>query len=334
MTPPNSAPKQVVFHIGHMKTATTLLQEDVFPRIENTAFYCYPSGFPQRCSELRLHPDGTALTRLASEMRSWIVQSPAPLQLFSWEGLLGDYLHNYRGRSTMMDVIRAVSADATILIVTRRQADLVNSLYKQALHRGHSPSIANFTNWDGTALKEFRPGAPANIEVDALNFDRTARTFEDEFGPENVHIIAYEWLRQDPERFYTTLEECFGQNVPRARVGRSSNVGYKSRAARIARILNPLFRSPGTEAGILPYRPFDSAIARTKRGTMSRRLLSAINSLLDPRFYLQNRLVETVGGSSDLLTPAIREAIGEKCAASNQALDTRRGLGLRDLGYW
>lgn len=325
---------RLVFHPGYMKTASTLLQGEVFPRVEGAAFYCYPSGFPHRAASLRTDPDPAAVAALAADMRGWVASSDQPLQLFSWEGLVGDYLGDYCDRPTMLGLMQAVAPDAHVLLVIRRQAELANSLYKQALHRGHWPTAEAFLNYADGELGPFRPGGEANIAVASLDFDAAVRTYEQAFGPERVHVLAYEWLRSEPDRFYAGLETALGQPVPRPQPGKALNVGYNTASARLARRLNRLFRAPHNPRGLLPYRPFEAARLRAAPGSLRRRLLTLANAPFDPRWPLQGWLGARLKGSPDLIPASVRTAIDTACASSNAALDARRGLGLRELGYY
>lgn len=325
---------RLVFHPGYMKTASTLLQGEVFPNVPEAAFYSYPSGFPHRASGLRSDPDPAALAALAADMRDWIARSDQPLQLFSWEGLVGDYLGDYRDRPTMLSLMQQVAPEAQILLVIRRQAELANSLYKQALHRGHWPTAEAFLNYADGALGPFRPGAEANIAVASLDFDAAVRTYEEAFGAERVHVLAYEWLRSDPDRFYGALEAALGQPVPRPQPGKALNVGYNTASARLARRLNRLFRTPHNPRGLIPYRPFDAAMLRARHGSLRRKLLTLANAPFDPRWLLQGQLGARLKGSPDLIPANVRTAIEAACAPSNAALDARRHLGLAELGYY
>ena len=324
--------RRVVFHPGYMKTASTLLQGEVFPNLPDAAFYSYPSGFPNRASGLRSDP--ATLAALAGDMRDWIARSDQPLQLFSWEGLVGDYLGDYRDRPTMLALMQQVAPEAQIMLVIRRQADLANSLYKQALHRGHWPTVEAFLNYAGGELGPYRPRAEANIAVASLDFDAAVRTYEEAFGAERVHVLAYEWLRSDPDRFYGGLEAALGQPVPRPQPGKALNVGYNTASARLARRLNRLFRTAHNPRGLLPYRPFEADKLRARPGSMRRKLLTIANAPFDPRWPLQGWPGNRLQGSPDLIPEAVRTAIVAACAAANASLDARRRLGLRELGYY
>ncbi|MFN4113451.1 MAG: hypothetical protein ACK4GD_05875 [Sphingomonadaceae bacterium] len=317
-----------------MKTASTLLQGEVFPKVPDTAFHAYPSGFPHRASDLRRNHDHAALASLAADMRGWMARSDKGLQLFSWEGLVGDYLGNYADRAVMLDLMQAVAPDAHILLVIRKQADLANSLYKQALHRGHWPRVEAFLNYADGALGPFRAGAEANIAIASLDFDAAVQTYEGAFGAERVHVLAYEWLRADPDRFYAGLAAALGRSVTRPAPGKALNVGYNEASARLARRLNRLFRTPHNPRGILPYRPFEAAKLRAAPGSLRRKLLTLANAPFDPRWPLQGPLGARLKGSPDLIPPAARRTIETACAPSNAALDARRGLGLGQLGYY
>ena len=325
---------RTVFHIGYMKTATTLLQGEVFPRLEQASVHSYASRFPHRAYALRDTRDQSDLAELANDMRSWIVASPDDLTLFSWEGLVGDYLGDYRDAGMMLDLMRRVAPDAHVVLVIRRQAELANSLYKQALHRGHWPRFEQFVNYRDGRLGPFRPDGPANMSIASLDFDAAVGRYEQAFGPDRVHVLAYEWLRTEPDRFWAGLSGALGRPVARPSATVTRNVGYNSTTARMARRLNRLFRTPQNPGGLLPYRPFDRRLQRGSASGAWRKLLTALNAPFDPRWLLQGRLGQRMEGSSDLVPPPVRVAIDAACADSNRTLDRRRDLGLEALGYY
>ena len=325
---------RIVFHAGYMKTASTLLQGEVFPHVPDCDVYSYASGFPHRVYALRDAPDDAKLRALADDMRSWTEASGKGLQLFSWEGLVGDYLGDYRDAAMMFELMRMVAPEGHVLLVIRRQGDLANSLYKQALHRGHWSTMKQFLNFADGRLGPFEPAGPANIAIASLDFDAAVRRYEEAFGAERVHVLVYEWLKHDPERFWTALAEVLNRSIEPPARGKALNVGYNAASARLARRLNRLFRTPHNPRGLLPYRPLDERVRRAPKGSAARKLLSALNAPFDPRWLLQSGFATRLQGASDLIPPEARRAIERHCAASNRALDQRRGLGLAALDYY
>lgn len=326
--------QDVVFHCGYMKTATTFLQSSVFPSLPDCAFYSFADGFAHLADDLRQKPAPDAVSHQAGVVREWMARSDKELQLFSWEGLIGNSLENYAGFTELTGFLSDIAPQAKILLVIRNQADLCNSLYKQSLHRGHSPKIEEFLNYQAGAFGPFRPADAANMDIRSLDFDHAVQAYENAFGADNVHVLVYEWLRHDRQRFFNGLEECLGRKVSALDQGAALNVGYNSGAAMLARHLNRCYKTPHNPRGVLPYRPFDNYL-RTRPGrSIYTRLAGAANAMFDPRFFLQNRLAARLPGTSDLLSRDIRAGIQRECAATNAALDKRRDLGLGALGYY
>lgn len=323
-----------LFHCGFMKTASSLLQVEVFPTLPDTKIYSYYSGFAHRAYALRHSPDRSDFDALIRDAREWAARSSEQLQLFSWEGLVGDYLADYRGFEILTDLVEAICEKPKILLAIRAQPDMCGSLYKQALHRGHFCTIDRFVNYRDGELGSWRAGPEANMDVRRLDFDATVQTYEDRFGAENVHVLVFEWLFQQRDRFFDTLSQALDRPVDPPPPDRSVNVGYNTRTAAIARMVNRAFRSPQNPRGFFPYRPFERQFHAQRRRGGGNRVVRKINDLFDPRTILQGVLNSRISGSSNLLPDPIREAIFAEMAESNRKLDARRGLGLGDLGYY
>lgn len=303
--------QRIVLHTGFMKTGTTFLQNGVFPGLPQVALYSYADGRPFVEMGIRLRkgaPEATWPEEIDT-LHGWTARSDRPVQLFSWEGLVGGYLADYAQFGDLTRFLKTAFPDAHILLVIRRQGDLAESLYRQALQTYHWPSVDEFLNRTAEGYGAFRPGAPANIDVRSLGFLPFVAAYEAAFGADRVHVVPYEWLRADPERFYGALSAALGTPVTPPVSANADNRGYSVLAARIARRLNPLFRSDHNPRGLISPR------------------------LIDLRGVLQRGLDKVFYTKGELIPAQWRSEIMALHAEGNRALDRRRNLGLVGLGY-
>jgi hypothetical protein len=101
--------------------------------------------------------------------------------------------------------LRDMFGDATILIVTRGFRSIAASSYSQTLRWGPALSVDEFVS-----LYQESPEFEGCRGADALNYDAAVRLYADTFGAENVVVLPYELLRDDPGGFLARLEQRLG----------------------------------------------------------------------------------------------------------------------------
>ena len=324
--------RRVVFHTGFMKTGSTLLQRSVFPELSDTALYSFDrSPFVPLMKRVRLAGPFDDLDPIVREVQGMIAASTHGLQLFSYEALTGWFLWNHNDFGRMTDVLHDIAPDGHVLLVLRRQDGLLESLYKQVLHTGHANSPEGYCNWRDGEFGHYQSPARANVDVRVYNFDAFYRAYERRFGTGRVHVVAFEWLKTDPDRFRSALEDCLQRPVTIPE-GHRSNVGFGPRASAIARHLNPLFRMPHREGGVITYHPFRPWLDRRGGGGALQKTVTAFDNCFDPRRLLQRGMLARPGGH--VFDAELREGIMDLHRAGNRALDERLGLGLGKLGYY
>lgn len=312
---------RVVVHTGFMKTGTTFLQKTVFPALAEVALHSYALGlkrggsadrrFIEMSVEVRngVSPDSSRAIR--DEMRGWMKGSNKRTHVYSWEGLVGGYLTDYRERDTMTGFLRDTFPEAHILLVIRRQDNLIESLYRQSLQTYHFSTVPQFLNRSIDGFGPFQPSGPANLDVRSLDFESLVASYERAFGADRVTVMPYEWMLNAPERFYAGLSQTLGVRVePPVVTGIPPNRGYSILASRVAFLVNRLYRSAHNPRGLIPLKA------------------------LDPRRILQDGLDRLIYVKGELIPTDWRNDILALHAKGNRALDERLGLGLKELGYY
>ena len=105
------------------------------------------------------------------------------------------------------DRIADLFPGSTILIVTRAIASLVPSLYSQYLRSGGALSLVAFCDEMATLL---------DADESPWDYDRFITCYRRRFGAENVIVMPFELLRDDPVRFTALLEKRLrlGRHLP------------------------------------------------------------------------------------------------------------------------
>jgi hypothetical protein len=98
--------------------------------------------------------------------------------------------------------LRTMFGDATILIVTRGFRSTMASGYSQVLRWGPALSVEEFVS-----VYQESPAFEGSRAADVLDYDAALRLYADTFGAENVVVLPYELLRDDPRRFLARLEQ-------------------------------------------------------------------------------------------------------------------------------
>lgn len=302
--------KRIVLHVGFMRTGSSLLQAEVFPGLSSVQTYSYGHPFIPLVNGIRSATPDPPLAAQRQTLVDWVAASDRPIQLFSWEGLVGGFLADYRQGPAMTDFLKATFPDAHVLLLIRRQADLVDSLYRQALHAYHFPRVAEFLNRTPLGFGAFREGAPANIDVRSLAFGPVVDRYEAMFGADRVHIIPYELLRLDAPQFYRRLSDAIGATVAPVQGAEIHNRSYSAISASVALRLNRLFRTPHNPEGLI----------RTEA--------------LNLRAILQKGVDRLLYWRGELIPRAWSHEIMALHAEDNRALDQRRQIGLGALGYY
>lgn len=229
-------------HIGFHRCASTTLQADILAGHPDIAF--------TKRGKVALNPERT----LADVTVHGGGGRPAKITLVSAEGLCGV---NYAGTSNVPGrgwsdnpgLIHQKFPQAGILILIRRQPDLIRSYYSLAL------------------LKHGLTAPPRRychelFPLDCLHYDQVLRRYSDLFGPDRVKVIPVELLMADPPAFLAALSDFLGVDVTRSRLRRRNTGGGDLANAMLRRanmVLGPLIRGRALES---PKKRLRAALTR------------------------------------------------------------------------
>jgi hypothetical protein len=335
VTPP------VYIHVGPPKTGTTFLQRRVFPNLADV-FDVYNRA-PSLTAEFRdrlveENPLRVSLDALRGAVDAMLAACDRPKVLMSWEGLFGSPHVAFANNAHVAEGLKKIFPEARVILSVRRQDDYADSNYRQALHNYYSVSPARFLGWnpDGTFRRRvFTDHIPyPGIDVATLDWTPYIENYVRLFGRDNVKVLVYEDLRDDPAGYIRDLCAFTGSApyVPPAIT--LENRGYSLLSCRVARGLNRFVHTPNNRLGIIPLRPFHDRLAARARGRDLWWALAGISRRIDLRWVLQNGLDRAVYVAGSPIPDPMRRGILAQHAEANRALDARYGLRLARHGYY
>lgn len=242
-----------LIHIGMPKTATTMLQHAVFEHHPDVTylgkFEGHPNyrdedldGFVRRRFRLPGNPQARCFRDLAARIDDYRRQER--VVVFSEEAFTGGDIELKRRQA---EGFRRTFGEARILMTIREPLSFMEALYFQELkgfqfkpqkyqrlrkHFGHPPRYFDINQWLGCLWTRQSRSSLTHLAV-----ADTAEVYADVFGRENVHILIFEDLKVNAERFLTDVSRVAGicpEESCRLGSQRSKNVRW--RESQIARL--------------------------------------------------------------------------------------------------
>ena len=212
VTPIFSAAARPLVHIGFHKTASTLLQRLLFARRD--------LGFERPLDDrVRIQGDFVnvgpfdvmpELTARAYQRSAQEAASHGRTLVISHERLSGYPGSGAFDAPLIAERIKNCLPDARILIFVREQCDLIGSYYLQYITDGGSMSFGRFTS----PLQPRMYRRP-QFNLDTFAFVKTIAYYRRLFGSENVLVVPYEALREEPWHVAQAIAEHAGQDPTR-----------------------------------------------------------------------------------------------------------------------
>jgi hypothetical protein len=288
----------MLLHVGYHKTATTWLQQRLFDNAD--AAFSTPWSFDEVIDRLvRPHP----LAWDEAEARDFFMErgdaarAAGHVPVLSNEELSGNPHAGAFNSTIIATRLAQLFPDARVLVVIRRQADMLVSIYKQYVVRGgvlphrryFEPPAAGFR------MPVFRAGH--------LEYHRLIEHYVELFGADRVRVLAMEDLTRDPATFVREITSFAGARdpgpLPSAPVRRSHAAATAAVQRRLNRWLlrddvNP---TAPFRFGRLPslMRRVDPILARVMPGA-DRRLRAYAESFARGRYAESNRRTAALTG--------------------------------------
>jgi hypothetical protein len=327
----------IYLHVGMPKTATTFLQARWFPYLKGLRYQ------DQAVRDLvdRIIYTNPVFLDLVS-VRHELVERLANLDrdrlLISQERLFGNMLRNYEDNVYLTGCLKTVFPNAKVIVVIRRQDELVESIYKQSLQSYYSQSLNGFLNYRNGAFEDScdQLGLP-NVDVKQIDLYRYVRNYVEQFGRENVCVLPYELLRENRKLFLDRLSAILGVEPVYPSNEYRENRSYSWLACRLALVLNRFVRVEGDGSRLLqfiPNKPFLSFFNCRSSQSEMYKTLGGISRHITLRHFLQDGLDRVVYINRNLISESKRESIMAFHTESNANLDQEFDLDLKRFGYY
>lgn len=338
--------KNIYIHIGIQKTGTTFLQEFCFPYLKGLHYahkknYSIPppDSIVGRLSRIaNTNPLFLDLKKEKEEVDLLLQSINEETVLISYERLFGNLSFNFYDNFTTTSSLKHLFPTAKIIMIIRRQDDLLESLYKQCLRSYFCPTVNSFLNYVNKRFED-----PAyfftypSINAKQLNLHKYACNYAQVFGRDNVILLPYEMMKADQQSFLNRLFDFMHIEPFYPKKNRNAHRSYSLLSCYIAFLLNRFVRVKGRESKMfrfIPNEPFSSYLRNQSSVNFFCRALDKINRRLSLNYILEHIVDRIFYMKGNLISNRKKELIMELHKESNRKLDEEFDLGLKQYGYY
>lgn len=329
-----------------MKTGSTFLQRQVIPKLGINHFNDPKHVGPGPSQFLRpvlsMKWDKKAAAQIKAQTLSLFeaqagAESDSEKTLLSWEGMVGDPFLGFLNQDRLADLVQDMFADAQILITLRRQDDFAESLYVQTIHNYRWGGVDDFLIRDGHSFGPFKFSswrANPQLSVFDLDWNELVNLYTERFGVDNVLVLPYEFLVENPLGFVEEWCKFIDCDMPDDIDLKHENRSYSKISFAVARTLNRFVCQKGSLFCFIVNRPFGDRLLPHISHNRAARIAYGILRRIDLRRILQE-YVDRI-----FLTPArpfdggLKKAILDLHKDGNKKLSQRTGLKLEKYGYF
>jgi hypothetical protein len=304
------------FHVGLPKTGTTYLQDEIFPNISGIKYLGKLRGdyntqaTDQFFSELFNDTDSYSSLAQRTLFKSEILPDldAGRPNVISQEA----FSRGIVDRGVLLQRIVEAHGQVRILFTIRRQQDLLQSMYSDFLKRATTDK-APYLNFDLWLELQWDHLLRPRLEESALarlQFHELISLYVKQLGEENVGVLVYEEIREDPASFASRLGGFLGTSPAELEtlLKREVTTNHNTRATRSQRL----------------------ALFVTNRLKMN----SSIGSLLPKHAKSALKMLLDRGDATTIrVSESQLEKIADLCRAGNDALAAERKLPLEKYGY-
>jgi len=242
---------KLFIHLGLHKTATSTLQDQLFPATHGLNYFSTLQDATRRFVHLAtrqdpIHFDAPVVRRLLSSRFS-----EAQVNLLSNESLSGPPFAGVMegGLDHRTPVIQNLSAcfpDADLILVVRRQDKLAQSFYRQYIKSGGTRSIERFYG--------HQENRPPLLATDRFRFSPYIKLLKESFSG-RLLVLPFEHFVEDSSAFLGVLGDFLGVEWPELELRRDNATRMGSFGLEASRLGNHLFRNLLNPGGLLPGIP-------------------------------------------------------------------------------
>jgi|GEM_PF-6786773 len=250
----NALNQKVYIHVGLHKTGTTFLQQSFLPNFAKTTGYVPLRGknslhaFKEYV--LREHDftyDPSVAKKLFLEAHSSIGSNSEKITL-SEEQFSGSPWNNAKDRKRNIDRLLELFPNASIILVLRKQETMTQSLYHEYIKKGGTVHWEQFLRIKRNDL-EFSRG-------DYLNYGVYYEYLSSRVSAQNVLVLCYEEMVEDPTSFFSKLFQFYGvdEKVPEELLEKQNNTSIRGKNIHKLRWMNKLAATDRNPNLLLPHK--------------------------------------------------------------------------------
>jgi hypothetical protein len=329
--------KNVYIHLGMPKTGTTFLQTRCFPYLKGIR-YANKEITELLDRIIYTNPIFLDLPKTKYEVDCILRKMAEGSLLISYERLFGNMLTNYHDNVYLANCLQMVFPEAKLIVVVRRQDELVESIYKQSLQSYYYQRINSFLNYrNHTFADASDPLSLPTIDIKQLNLRKYVHNYVELFGRNRILMLPYELLQQDQRAFLEKVFVFLGVQPFYPETNHQENRSYSWLSCHLALLLNRFVYIEGDGSRLfkfIPNKPFSSYLRKRPANTRLHKRLSAINSRLTLRHFLQDGVDKVFYIKGHMISSDKRRQIMSFHAESNRKLDEEFSLNLQSFGYY
>ena len=192
-----------LLHIGYYKTGTTFLQTQIFPE---PGFSLVAKTMALWSAFVEVDPFTWSPSKAREPFETGIrVAAERDLvPVLSAERLSGNPDSGGYDSVHAAEYLAATFPEARVLIVIREQADMLVSTYKWYVRNGGAGTLRQYGS------PPWGPPRPPHFDLSHFEYHRLIGLYCNLFGSENVLILPYELLRDQPRTFLKRLGDFAG----------------------------------------------------------------------------------------------------------------------------
>tara|TARA_B110000046_G_scaffold28052_1_gene28803 strand:+ start:109194 stop:110096 length:903 start_codon:yes stop_codon:yes gene_type:complete len=237
--------KLVYLHIGYPKTATTFMQQEYFPAMEEIHYInqleLWETGFLGIIFDDLFSSNDH---KYISILRTWKAAAGEKKLFISYEGFVGNLFWGLKNFPLICQRLKKTGFDFKILLSIRRQEKIADSLYIQYVHQGGALSFDNFI--------KLPTKYPLHLALNVFDYNAIYDKLNFEFGQGNVYVLPYESIKYK-EYLIDYLTNYFNQEVKlKTSQFNEHNVSLSGNNLKLLRFLNRFLSSWVSTNGIFP----------------------------------------------------------------------------------
>lgn len=344
----NTEQREFFIHIGAPKTASTFLQDEYFPHVREALHIgkdiasTATSHYKKYIGNLA-YTNYTALDAASENLDEYIeyvskaLNKPIPKEnkfIVSDEGFFNAYANLLQLPNTMQVLKKVFGENTKIILTIRQQSSFLESLYKQSLVNGHFSSLEYFLRYSNGNFGAYYPDAQYNIEVKTYSWLNIYKQLCTVFPKENILILPFEMLRENPDSFFNELETFMGTSKVKINPRKKVNKANSLTALKVLRFLNRLTNNQRNGLPVLIQNPLWPLLP--PYSVDEGKVLNSIRNfsyLLNARNFVKVfNLIDKK--KQNFISQEIDKKIMKMHRSSNEELDNELELGLNKYGYY